>query len=394
MEFENMFAQCNFSIDELNAFRDSEGFIDLSKAGIRFTPNSREIIGNPNRVKNWVNFNGQKALVKGEAILESERNYGIYGELIAEEVAKKLGLETAHYDLIKSVDENGKTFLGVLTESMVDINKGERLESLRSIIGDEPVESGQFIDMTSLDYTLNKLQQVLTLDGVSQEQIDQVLLDYKKRLTLSIATLDTDKHVENIAFIRRKVDGQETIKLSPNFDSEASFLLDTDISTIKKLLDDYEALKQSANVADPRIGTLVSRDEGGLDSVWMDTLEMLCEDDEIYDFYADKLEAPLDMDEIFENVEKRIHAKIPEDAKLLAKYTYKTRNEDMQKVMSGEILDQEEQEQSEVDFILQSLIGRGLGEQIRTQEQLDMGNSMERDIFKMLNLDKEQGLDK
>ena len=62
--------------------------------------------------------------------------------------------------------------------------------------------------------------------------------------------------------------------------------------------------------------------------------------------------------------------------------------------MSGEILDQEEQEQSEVDFILQSLIGRGLSEQIRTQEQLDMGNSMERDIFKMLNLDKEQGLDK
>ena len=232
MEFESMFAQCKFSIDELNAFRDSKGFIDLSKAGIRFTPSSREIIGNPNRVKNWVNFNGQKALVKGEAILESERNYGIYGELIAEEVAKKLGLETAHYDLIKSVDENGKTFLGVLSESMIDINKGERLESLRSIIGDEPAESGQFIDMTSLDYTLNKLQQVLSLDGVSQEQIDQVLLDYKKRLTLSIATLDTDKHVENIAFIRRKVDGQETIKLSPNFDSEASFLLDTDISSI------------------------------------------------------------------------------------------------------------------------------------------------------------------
>ena len=66
----------------------------------------------------------------------------------------------------------------------------------------------------------------------------------------------------------------------------------------------------------------------------------------------------------------------------------------MQKVMSGEILDQEEQEQSEVDFILQSLIGRGLGEQIRTQEQLDMGNSMERDIFKMLSRDKEQDLDK
>ena len=394
MEFESMFAQCKFAIEELNAFRDSKGFIDLSKAGIRFTPSSREIIGNPNRVKNWVNFNGQKALVKGEAILESERNYGIYGELIAEEVAKKLGLETAHYDLIKSVDENGKTFLGVLSESMRNINQGERLESLRSIIGDEPVESGQFIDMTSLDYTLNKLQQVLSLDGVSQEQIDQVLLDYKKRLTLSIATLDTDKHVENIAFIRKKVDGQETIKLSPNFDSEASFLLDTDISTIKKLLNDYEALKQSANVADPRIGTLVSRDEGGLDSVWMDTLEMLCEDDEIYDFYAEQLEAPLDMDEIFESVEKRIHAKIPEEAKLLAKYTYKTRNEDMQKVMSGEILDQEEQEQSEVDFILQSLIGRGLGEQIRTQEQLDMGNSMERDIFKMLNLDKEQGLEK
>ena len=62
--------------------------------------------------------------------------------------------------------------------------------------------------------------------------------------------------------------------------------------------------------------------------------------------------------------------------------------------MSGEILDQEEQEQSDIDFLLQSLIGRGLNEQIRTQEQLDMGNSMERDIFKMLSRDKEQDLDK
>lgn len=394
MEFENMFAQCNFSIDELDAFRDNEGFIDLSKAGIKFTPGSREIIGNPNRVKNWVNFNGKKALVKGEAILESERNYGIYGELIAEEVARKLGLETAHYDLIKSTDENGKIFLGVLSESIVDVSRGERLESLRSIIGDESVESGQFLDITSLDYTLNRLEQVLTLDGVSEEQINQVLTDYKKRLLLSIATLDTDKHVENIAFIRKKVDGEEKIKLSPNFDSEASFLLDTDISTVNKLLDDYEALKESTNVADPRIGTLVSKDEGGLDSVWMDTLELLCEDDEIYDFYAEKLEEQLDMDEIFECVERRIHAKIPEEAKLLAKYTYKTRNEDMQKVMSGEILEQEEEKQSKFDFLLQSLIDRGIDEEIRSQEQLDMGNTMEMDIFKILNKDKQQGIDK
>ena len=94
-----------YSIEDLEQFRDEHGFIDLSKAGIKFTIESREIEGNPYRDKNWVNFAGKKALIKGEAKIDDESNYGIYAELIVEEISKYFGRDTAHYDLIKYKDE-------------------------------------------------------------------------------------------------------------------------------------------------------------------------------------------------------------------------------------------------------------------------------------------------
>lgn len=379
MEFNDMFVHSDYSIEDLETFRDSEGFIDLTKAGIEITDESREIIGNPNRVKNWVDFNGKKVLIKGEALLNDEKNYGIYGELITEEIAKKIGVETAHYDLIKIINEKGKTIYGVLSESIVDIDSGERMESLHSIIGDEPEEESQFIDTTSYEYTIKKLREQLILDGIDEEQVEEVIIDYKKRLAFGIAVADTDKHTENIAFIRKKVDGKETIRLSPNFDSESALMLDTDLSTIDKILDDYHALKESVNFADPRIGTLISKEDGGFDSLWMDTLDALCEDDEIFDYYSDVLSEPIDMDEILDNVEKRIGAELPEQVRLLAKYTYQFRNEDMQKVIEGEVLEQSGQDRIDIDLLLKNLINRGVSEDVRLGELFSIGKEMERD---------------
>ena len=76
-------------------------------------------------------FNGKRALIKGEATIADENNYGIYAELIAEEFAKIRGIPSAHYDLVKFLDENGQEILGVLSESVIDPKKGEVLRSLR-----------------------------------------------------------------------------------------------------------------------------------------------------------------------------------------------------------------------------------------------------------------------
>ena len=136
----NIFFNSQYSLDELEQFRDENGFIDLTKAGIQFTQETREEAGNPSRVKNWVDFQGRKALVKGEAIREEEQNYGIYAELIVEEVAKQVGQTTAHYDLVKFLGEDGKYHQGVLSVSVLE-NSREQLVTLHDIIGDEPEET-------------------------------------------------------------------------------------------------------------------------------------------------------------------------------------------------------------------------------------------------------------
>ena len=40
----NLFEACKYSIEDLDQFRDENGFIDLSKAGVSFQKGSREII--------------------------------------------------------------------------------------------------------------------------------------------------------------------------------------------------------------------------------------------------------------------------------------------------------------------------------------------------------------
>lgn len=40
----NQFEACEYSIEDLEQFRDENGFIDLTKAGVSFQKGSREII--------------------------------------------------------------------------------------------------------------------------------------------------------------------------------------------------------------------------------------------------------------------------------------------------------------------------------------------------------------
>lgn len=375
----SVFFNSQYSIEDLEQFRDEQGFIDLTKAGIEFTEETREETGNLDRVKNWVSFQGTKVLVKGEAIREEEQNYGIYAELIVEEVAKVVGQRTAHYDLIKFIGEDGEYHLGVLSVSMME-SSNEQLVTLHDIIGDEPEETSDFIDTTSYEFTVEKLEEELRRDGYSEENITEVILEYKKRLVFLLAVLETDQHTENIAFKIKKVEGKNKIELSPNYDSESSFLLDSDISTIEKLLEDYEGLRESVDRAHPRIGTLKTIEDGGFGSYWKDTLEALCEDDEIYDYYQENIRGIVDIEEIIERVEQRIKAPLPENVKLLVKHSYYIRNEQIAKIMDGEML---AEAQVDVSMLLKMLVSQGVRATIRTGEQIQVGKIMQKDLLTM-----------
>ena len=369
MDLEERFEQSNLSLEDLESFRDENGFIDLNKAGISFSEKSREYIGNQERIKNWVNFAGTKAIIKGEALFEGEKNYGIYAELIIEELAKKMGIPAAHYDLVKIQDENGNVVPGVLSVSMVDRDKEERLESLHAIIGDEPDNPKQQGDTTGFEFTINELRNNLQKQGFNEEEIENLILDYKKRTAFFIRTADADKHIENVAFIRGKDEnGKDTIRLSPVFDSESALLMDISKTTIDKLMDDGIAILQTVGGIYPRICVCKSKDEGGLEEPWADTLETLIEDDDIYDYINDVLNAPIDMNEILNSVEDRIKAKLPKQVREITSAAFNFRGDEMEQVMDGSYLDLHESSKQTGNPLLESLIKKSEKSNVTTTD--------------------------
>lgn len=385
------FFKSEYSLEDLDQFRDENGFIDLSKTDIVFTKESREKKGTEARLKNWVDFNGKKALIRGEAV----KNYSVYAELIIEEIAKQLGIETAHYDLVKTKDEDGNYIYGVLSESIIDFDK-EELITLHDLIGDEPeyededaLEALEYEDVTTYTFTINKIRERLEKAGYDEQSIDKLLEDYNKRLLFYLSVVDTDKHPENIAFIKDK-SGNSNIRLSPNYDSEFSLLLEYEPETIAFFLADDYQLREEVDIASPKIGIYVSKDDGGLGSMWKDTLERICEDDEAYDYYMDELSGVVDMKEVLANVERRIHATLPEDVKKMAEKVYKLRNKEMTKVLMGEVdLDIEDEKQVDPYSFLYSMINNGIAQGIKTSDQINVGQSMQNDIEAKRNVNLE-----
>lgn len=348
------FVKSNYSLKELEKLRDENGFIDLSIIGLEFTPESREKKGTEERLKNWVDFNGKKALIRGEAV----KNYSVYAELIVEEIANQLGIETAHYDLVKIKDNTGKNVYATLSESIIDFDK-EELITLHDLIGDEPeyetediMEAIEYEETTRYTFTVDKLRERFTKAGYSKEAIENIITDYNKRLVFYLSILDTDKHSENIAFVKNKNTGK--VQLSPNYDSEFSLLLERDPEIVEFFLEDNIQLKEEVNIAYPKIGIYVSKENGGLDSIWKDTLEMLCEDDEVYDYYINTIKNGVDMNVALENV---------------------LNGEDLELNTKSDPLDFDPYQ------LLCHLINQGKIQQLKTGEQMQIDRNMEKDMI-------------
>ena len=219
-----------YTIQDLEAFRDENGYIDLEKAGIILEDdNSREKRGNSNRIKNWIDFLGTQVLIKEENILEADRNFGVYSELIMEELAKQMGLSAARYDLIKY---NGK--YGILSESMVK-NK-ETFETTYGIIGETSI-SEENPDITDYEEIESKLIKTLFLLGHTEKEVENLIRERRKQKILQLFACEADGHIENEGVIYYKdEEGKTTIKMAPMFDNETSLLLDLDEKTLKEAL--------------------------------------------------------------------------------------------------------------------------------------------------------------
>ena len=223
------FTKSKFSIEELEQFRNSEGYIDLDEAGLILEDESREKRGNTERFKNWIDFSGSKVLIKEENMLEGKRNFGVYSELIMEELAKQMGLPAAKYDLIKY---QGK--YGILSHMINDPEK-EELETVYGLIGETTTnpENPDICDYIEVEQKFKKSLKSLQM---TPEEIKQVINDRRKQKILQLFCCEADGHIENEGIIRYKAeDGRTVAKIAPMFDNETSFLLDLDEAVLETI---------------------------------------------------------------------------------------------------------------------------------------------------------------
>lgn len=243
------FIKSNFSIEELETFRNQEGYIDLEQAGIVLDEASREIRGNSERFKNWVDFNGTKVLVKEETVLEKERNFGVYSELLMVELANQLGIPAAKTDLITY---KGK--FGVLSYMVLEPER-EEMETVYGLIGEtETIEEEP--EISDYEEVEEKLKSVLQTLDMTEEEIEELLQERRKQKILQLLCCEADGHIENEAFIRYKTeDGRTVARMAPMFDNETSLLLDMEGSVLETLL--YN--NQEDNIYKEQLETLLEK---------------------------------------------------------------------------------------------------------------------------------------
>jgi len=186
--------KCDFSSENLFSNRDEDGFIVLDDKISDFISESREKVWNDDRIKNWIETNdGKQFLIKTNAMLDGEKNYTNYAELICMKLAEKMGIEYAHYDIIKI---NG--IEGVISENI--LKKDEYLITLEDFI-DSSMEHPDNPDIIDYPDVMRQLTLKLKEYGYNKSDSKKMLDEFNKRFILDSIVGATDRHAENISFI-------------------------------------------------------------------------------------------------------------------------------------------------------------------------------------------------
>ena len=304
-------------IGSVDINRDEHGFIDLTGHDIKLTEKSREADGNEHRIKNWVGFNGRTALLKEDFLHEFDTGHSmLYAELLAQSAASICGLPTCDYDIAKMQDGTGNDrYMSVSYNMLRKTEIGEeKLVSLYELTGNDAKDS-QYTETSDLDYILEKLEDTLKQYGYNDNKRRRFELDFKKQLMFDICIIATDNHPKNYAYIALNLGGdikQHIQRISPVYDRENSFLLDTDTETLKGLSHNANLLNNIVQSTGVKIA-LYSKDREFKDNEpWKGTFKKLLEDPDVAWFYKSKI-LPIDFFDISDKVEEKINTVLPED---------------------------------------------------------------------------------
>lgn len=240
------FSFCPYSTQELEQFRDKDGFINLDNANITLTEGSQSQIGATDIFKRWVDFNGEKVLLKQQKLLDGEENYTLYSELVMTELANELGIRAARTDIFKFGD-----FKGVMSFMAFEPEK-EALMMTRELVGDD---AGLNTGSDTWDFAIleESIREALVSEfGLKSLEVDKLINERRKQKALQLYSCEMDNHLENEGFVyRRNEDGSYHVEVAPMFDNELSFGLENTSEDLMQ--DDYDDTNTYISYARPLI---------------------------------------------------------------------------------------------------------------------------------------------
>ena len=381
------FTKSNITLEELEQYRDENGFIDLDKINLSIDEDSRNQMGTSDILKYWIDFSGKKVLLKEAKQLDGEVNYSVYSELIVTEMARQLGLEVAGCDLIKY---NGR--IGIISSMAFEYGK-ETLETTHGVIGETTVYP-QFEDLCDYAEVEEKIVYTLVKEwNIPKKEVWNLILERRKQKILQMFVYEADNHLENEGIIIGQRDGMITVKCAPMFDNEQSFLLNYPINDLegynnsnkqanrfsRKLRELYKKIRDNniirntikENVELMRDLSLMEREDissflrgnktfidytSGVatrvacleeateypgDTITDRTLAYVidCDEDEINDFCYNVLD--LNMNQVFENIELRIKSSLPNLVKEIVSTIVNYRQIELKAMLRGRDLRQD-----------------------------------------------------
>lgn len=195
--------------------RDSLGRVILDN----FLPLNNRIIGRKEKI--WLQKDEKKYLFKC-----GTSNYEIYAELIAAELARQCGFETAEYEL---AIYNGKS--GVVTPSFLKF--GEIM-----ISGDKYLSNAKEIAIENninLNFNENNIENIMNAFAFQDpnSDISELMLALMKIFCFDLVIMESDRNKTNWSIIRS---GNGKVRIAPIYDCSTMARMNTDIDSLIKNL--------------------------------------------------------------------------------------------------------------------------------------------------------------
>lgn len=323
-------------LQDLENYRNENGEIDMDEI-LKYhqLPIMEEKRGASNRDKFWIALEDAQILLRTENLDECGVEYSSYTELIMEELAKQVGIENAHYDVITY---HGKR--GVISVNVVDKEKNECLITVKELVNsvdEDKVFANEPIDMIRILKSIKKMAQIE--GNISEKDVKIANMDLCRSVLFQIFTMATDGHAENMAYIYGSDNQKGWLKLAPLFDNEISLMLDQPKDGMDRMLKDSTYLEKMMNYQNQMI-TVPDEDKVEVND-WEDMLYYLIdESDELNDF-AEQCYEKLNIHKAITAVENRIKVSLPDRLKEFVSITFGKRKEALGKDLG---LDYKEEE--------------------------------------------------